>query len=49
MNLTSQQRFAERVAQRRHIGLDKHAPNYLSGPSLLLPLALEASTPATPP
>lgn len=34
--------FVARMVTRRAIGLEKHAPAYLTGPSLLLPLALEA-------
>ena len=35
-------RFEALVEQRRAIGVRKHAPAYLDGPCLLLPLALEA-------
>jgi hypothetical protein len=34
--------FADLVARRRAVGLERHAPDYLTGPPLLEPLALEA-------
>jgi hypothetical protein len=34
--------FAALVAERRALGLRRHAPSYLQGPSLLRPLAVEA-------
>lgn len=34
--------FAARVAARRQVGVERHAPQFLAGPCLLRPVALEA-------
>jgi hypothetical protein len=39
---TANPQFAALVAERRALGLRRHAPAYLQGPSLLRPLAVEA-------